>query len=88
MLLQADNKILGLGFSNNPSSIEGYATIVRYYGNGKTSIFEKNKEQKFSVYPNPASNIVNLLSPNNKKIELLKKNAKLSFGIIIIFILH
>ena len=72
LLLQSDGKILGLGTSNTGVGIyTSYSTIVRYYGNGKTFILEKNTNSRFSIFPNPASTIINLQLPNGTNIEHL-----------------
>lgn len=82
LLLQSDNKILGLGNSINPSNPEGYAVIVRYYPNGKTGVSEvkKNGQSYFEIFPNPAKNflhvnsteIIKVISISNLQGQLIK----------------
>lgn len=72
LLLQTDNKLVALGSHGYRGSSTGYfSTVVRYYGNGKTNIFENSNNQKFTVFPNPAKDMVNILFPNTARIEYL-----------------
>jgi uncharacterized delta-60 repeat protein len=72
LLLQADGKLVALGGYGYSGSSAGYfSTVVRYYGNGNTNIFENSNNQKFTVYPNPASSNVNILLPIAARIEHL-----------------
>lgn len=72
LLLQADGKILALGVSNTGGGVfSSYSTVVRYYGNGKTSIFEPTIKSAFALYPNPAASVVNIAIPNGASLEHL-----------------
>ncbi|MFA6151803.1 MAG: T9SS type A sorting domain-containing protein [Chitinophagaceae bacterium] len=69
LLLQTDQKILGLGTSFDK---EIKSSIVRYYSNGKTSITEIPKsDQSVSIYPNPTDSKVYYKLPYNQKAEQL-----------------
>jgi uncharacterized delta-60 repeat protein len=72
LLLQNDGKLVALGEHGFRGSSTGYfSTVVRYYGNGKTNIFENSDNQKFTVFPIPAKDMVNILFPNTARIEYL-----------------
>jgi uncharacterized delta-60 repeat protein len=71
LLLQIDNKILAMGWSNHFDTSTASSTIVRYYPNGKTSIQTTPYQQQFAIYPNPASTIVHILLTNSTNIEHL-----------------
>lgn len=79
LLLQKDFKILTLGNSSSTFApkYSAYATILRYNADGKTSISElpKNKSEPLSIYPNPASDWIEIntqLPPDRVTISNLQ----------------